>query len=109
MFLIQHTDSEEELIKGVTVGISTVVDDAMDPIPCDCGDVALVMEEVVVLRNLGDVPNAFVNLMGLLYARNINYPTNFKYTFEVIQRLFMNIGADACSARVHSLKNNLLK
>ncbi|KAF4075026.1 hypothetical protein AMELA_G00229940 [Ameiurus melas] len=61
-----HTDSEEELNKGLTFGIITVVDDVMDPIPCDYSDVALVIEEVVDLRNLGDVPNAFVNLMGLL-------------------------------------------
>ncbi|XP_053491664.1 uncharacterized protein LOC128614296 isoform X1 [Ictalurus furcatus] len=104
--ICEHTDSEEELIKGMTVGIITVVGDVMDPIPCDCSDVALVIKEDVIL---GDVPNTFVNVMGLLYALNIIYPKNFKYTFEVIQRLFMNIGTDACSAQVHSLKNKLLK
>ncbi|XP_053496082.1 uncharacterized protein LOC128617104 [Ictalurus furcatus] len=97
LMFCEHTDSEEEIIKGMTVGIITVVDDMMDPILCDCSDVALVIEVVIVLRNIGDVPNTFVNLMGLLYALNINYSQNFKYTFEVIQRLFMNIGADACN------------
>lgn len=91
----------------MTLGIITVVEDVTDPIPCDSDDVALVIEEEVVLRGLGDIPNAYVNMMGLLYAFNINYPKNLKYTFEVIQRLLMNIGADMCSARVHSLKNTL--
>jgi len=92
----------------MTLGIIAVVEDVTDPIPCDFSDVALVIEEAVVLRGLGDIPNAYVNMMGLLYALNINYPKNLRYTFEVIQRLLMNIGADACSARVHSLKNTLL-
>uniref|UniRef100_A0A9J8D3G6 Uncharacterized protein n=1 Tax=Cyprinus carpio carpio TaxID=630221 RepID=A0A9J8D3G6_CYPCA len=105
--ICEHTDSEEEMIRGMTLGIITVVEDVTDPIPCD-SDVALVIEEAVVLRGLGDIPNAYVNMMGLLYALNINYPKNLKYTFEVIQRLLMNIGADTCSARVHSLKNTLL-
>ncbi|XDV38259.1 hypothetical protein PO909_007703 [Leuciscus waleckii] len=106
--ICEHTDSEEEMIRGMTLGIITVVEDVTDPIPCETTDVALVIEEAVVLRGLGDIPNAYVNLMGLLYALNINYPKNMRYTFEVIQRLLMNIGADTCSARVHSLKNTLL-
>lgn len=93
-FLIQHTDSEEEMIRSMTLGIITAVEDVTDPIPCDCNDVTLVIEEAVVLRGLGDIPNAYVNMMGLLYALNINYPKNLKYTFEVIQRLLMNIGAE---------------
>ncbi len=72
--LIQHTDSEEEVIRGMTLGIITVVDDVTDPIPCSCSDVAPVIEESVVLRGLCDIPNAYVNMMGLLYALNINYP-----------------------------------
>lgn len=74
-FLIQHTDSKEEMIRGMTLGIITAVEDVTDPIPCD-SDVALVIEEAVVLRGLGDIPNAYVNMMGLLYALNINYPKN---------------------------------
>ncbi|CAM4510933.1 unnamed protein product [Leuciscus chuanchicus] len=61
-----HTDSEEEIIRGMTLGIFIVVEDVTDPIPCDSNDVALVIEEAVVLRGLGDIPNAYVNLMGLL-------------------------------------------
>ncbi|XP_057192279.1 sterile alpha motif domain-containing protein 3-like isoform X2 [Triplophysa rosa] len=106
--ICEHTDSEEEMTRGMTLGILTVVADVTDPIPCSSSDVALVIEEAVVLRGLGDIPNAYVNMMGLLYALNINYPKNLRYTFEVIQRLLMNISADTCSSRVHSLKNTLL-
>lgn len=39
----------------MTLGIITVVDDVTDPIPCKSSDVALVIEEAVVLRGLGDI------------------------------------------------------
>ncbi|CAM4491096.1 unnamed protein product [Leuciscus chuanchicus] len=64
--ICEHTDSEEEIIRGMTLGIFIVVEDVTDPIPCDSNDVALVIEEAVVLRGLGDIPNAYANLMGLL-------------------------------------------
>ncbi|CAM4597863.1 unnamed protein product [Leuciscus chuanchicus] len=50
-----HTDSEEDMIRGMTVGIITVVGDVTDPIPCNSSDVALVIEEAVALRGRGGV------------------------------------------------------
>ncbi len=55
-------------------------------------DVALMIEEEVVMRHLSDIPNAFLNLMGLVYALNLDYPKELKFTFEVIQRLFIGVG-----------------
>uniref|UniRef100_A0A3Q0RV90 Uncharacterized protein n=1 Tax=Amphilophus citrinellus TaxID=61819 RepID=A0A3Q0RV90_AMPCI len=43
--------------------------------------------------HLHDVPNAFANLMGLMYILKLNYPKDLRYTFEVIQHLFMGVGA----------------
>ena len=77
-------------------------------LPKEIIDVALVLEEEIVLHDLKDVPNAFALLIGLLYALNIDYPKDLKYTFEVIQKVIMNIGGDACSSRVHGLRNRLL-
>ncbi|KAI4901611.1 hypothetical protein NFI96_007591 [Prochilodus magdalenae] len=74
----------------MTIGILAVLEDVKEPLPAIYSDVVLVMEEHAVLRKLGDVPNAFMNLMGLLYALNMNYPKDLRYTFEVIQRLFMD-------------------
>ena len=71
-------------------------------------DVALILEEQIILLGLKDVPYAFALLIGLLYALNIGYPKELRYTFEVIQKVVMNIGGDTCSARVHGLRNKLL-
>ncbi|KAI4887256.1 hypothetical protein NFI96_021995, partial [Prochilodus magdalenae] len=104
---IKPTD-HKDVIKGMTIGILPVVEDVKEPLPAIYSDVVLVVEEHAVLRKLGDVPNAFMNLMGLLYALNMNYPKDLRCTFEVIQHLFMGIGIESCTARVHTLKNKLL-
>jgi len=107
-FRMKPTDPEEDFIKGMVIGILLVVEDVKEPLPVSYNDVAIVIEEKIVLRHLADVPNAVVNLMGLLYMLNLDYPKEMKYTFEVIQRLFMGIGSEACTPRVYSLKNKLL-
>ncbi|KAK1162170.1 hypothetical protein AOXY_G18502 [Acipenser oxyrinchus oxyrinchus] len=69
--------------------------------------VAIVLEEAVVFEDVCDLPTAFALLFGLLYALNIDFPKELKYTFEVIQKLLMDLGSQ-CSARVQSLKTKLL-
>ena len=70
-------------------------------------NVAVVLEEEVVMDNLPDYTNAFILLFGLLYALNLEYSKDLKYTFEVVQKVFLHLG-DECTARVQSLKNKLL-
>ncbi|RXN32640.1 sterile alpha motif domain-containing 3-like protein [Labeo rohita] len=107
--ICEPSDREEDEIKGVVIGILVVVENVMEPLPAFYNDVALVIEEEVVMRHLSDIPNAFLNLMGLVYALNLNYPRELKFTFEVIQRLFIGVGSESCTARVHSLKSKLLR
>ncbi|KAF3836184.1 hypothetical protein F7725_028742 [Dissostichus mawsoni] len=52
----------------------------------------LILEGRIVLRKLRDVPTGFAVLMGILYSLNIDYPKGLKYTFEVIQKVIMDIG-----------------
>lgn len=43
-------------------------------------NIALILEESIVVKDLPDTPMAY--LLGLLYALNISYPEDLKYTFE---------------------------
>ena len=70
-------------------------------------NIALILEETVVLEDLPDLQSAFAYLLGLLYALNILYPKALKYTFETLQHVFMDIGS-GCTQRVRSLKKKLL-
>lgn len=79
---------KDDVINGVVIGILVVVENVMDPLPAFYNDVDQMIEEEVIICHLSDVPNAFLNLMGLVYALNLDYPKELKFTFEVIQCLF---------------------
>lgn len=91
------------MTQGVGVGL-ILVRDGVDPL-----DIAVVLENQILLHNIGDLPKAMAMLMGLLYVVNIDYPKELRYTFEVIQKVLMNIGGEHCSAKIHGLRNKLLR
>ncbi|KAG2461581.1 RSMB protein, partial [Polypterus senegalus] len=112
--LVQSVDvdptPDEDIVRGMNIGLLLITEEnPASFLPQEIIDVAVVLEEQIVLHDLKDVPNAFVLLMGLLYALNINYPKELRNTFEVIQKILMNIGGDTCSAKVHGLRNRLLQ
>lgn len=96
-----------EQTKVLTVGILTVLEDD-DSTPQSVVSLTVVVEEEIVLQDLPDLPTAFAYLFGLIYALNLKYPKDLRYTFETVQNVFMELGTDL-SARVRSLKNKLLQ
>ncbi|KAI5086908.1 hypothetical protein C0J45_23868, partial [Silurus meridionalis] len=83
---------EDHSTRGVKIGVLT------NPI---------ILKEVIVLQDIPDLPETFAYLFGLLYALNMEYPKELKYTFEFIQKIFMDLDG-TCSAKVQSLKLKLL-
>jgi len=69
----------------------------------------VVLEEQIVLRDAIDLPHAVALLVGLIFALVIDYPKKLRYTFEVIQKIFIDLGWDPCSVKVHGLKNRVLR
>lgn len=53
---MKPTDPEEDVISGMIIGILLVVEDVKEPLPVSYNDVAIVIEEKIVMRHLGDVP-----------------------------------------------------
>lgn len=72
-------------------------------------DVAVVVEETIVLHNVKDVAQSFAMFLGVLYCANLNYPRTMKYFFEFLQKVVMKIKPDQASARVHGLRNRILR
>lgn len=91
------------------LGILKVVDDdvAMSSTPPTVKSIAIVLEEAVVLKDLPDVPSAVAYLFGLIFALNMEYPKEVKYTFEVIEKIFFELNIH-CSSRVKAVKTKLL-
>ncbi|KAL7882718.1 hypothetical protein SRHO_G00003760 [Serrasalmus rhombeus] len=103
------TEALEDHTKNMKMGILEVVKESADPSRSltSVVNVAVVLEEEVVMDNLPDYTDAFILLFGLMYALNIEYPKDLKYTFEVVQKVFLHLGNE-CTARVQSLKNKLV-
>lgn len=101
----QDTEALGPQTKGMKIGIMEVKDSTAnsgsDP---KVVNVAVVLEEEVVMDNLGDFTNALMILFGLLYALNMEYPDDLKYTFEAVQKV-----EKECTVRVQSFKNRLLQ
>ncbi|KAL6459427.1 hypothetical protein MHYP_G00329120 [Metynnis hypsauchen] len=72
-------------------------------------DVGVVLEGVEVLHNLQSVSHACVMLYGLIYALNLSYPKSLKRTFEVYQKILMDLDSTTLSPKVQALKIKLLQ
>ncbi|KAI7790215.1 hypothetical protein IRJ41_009305 [Triplophysa rosa] len=110
ILVCEDTISEKDATKEVDVGILIVTEGSSKLLLAkEIVNVGVVLEEQIIQHDLEDVANAFATLMGLLYCLDIDYPKRLKYTFEVMQKVFMGIGSGSCSAKVHGLRNRLLQ
>lgn len=100
ILILTYQDGDEdttgELMKIVTTG---------GGIPA--ARAKIVLEGTEVLTDVG-IPRACALLMGLIYALNLSYPKQLKNTFEVYQKIFLELDDLKASPKVMLLKNKLL-
>lgn len=70
-------------------------------------DIGIVIEGVKVLHELTSVASAYALLLGLIYALNLAYPKSFRFTFEVLQKIVMQLDQHKMSSKVHNLYSKL--
>lgn len=70
--------------------------------------ISIVIEGVEVLAKCASLSQACFLLMGLVYAINLSYPKKVKHTFEVFQKLFLELDVLKLSSKVQTLKSKLL-
>jgi len=70
-------------------------------------DIGIIIEGVEVLNELPSVASACALLLGLVYALNIAYPNPLHFTFEVLQKIIMQLDQHKMSAKVQSLYGRL--
>lgn len=88
-------------LEGMTVGIYVA--------SSDHSDVGVIIEGEVVLNDLENVALATAMLFGLFYTLNMRYPSKLRYTFEVIQKIIMEVNAAELSRKAQSLKTKMLQ
>lgn len=90
-------------IEGTTVGIYVARETPSD----DYYDVGVIIEGMVVLRDLDNVALASAMLFGLFYTLNLRYPPKLHYTFEAFQKLIMDLDAAQLSRKAQRLKSKM--
>ncbi|KAK0148560.1 putative nuclease HARBI1 [Merluccius polli] len=71
-------------------------------------DVGIIIEGVEVLHDLRDVGNAVALLLGLMYSLDLSYPKKLKCTFEVLQKLVMELNVTNLSTKAQISKSYIL-
>ncbi len=84
-------------IAQTTMGIYVIRVDGADPGDDMYADVGVVLEGVEALQNLQSVTLGCVMLFGLIYALNLS-------TFEVFQKILMELDMTKLSPKVQALK-----
>ena len=72
-------------------------------------DVGVLIEGEEVISDLGNIGMAFVLLFGLIYYLNLTYPADLKCTFEVVQKILLNLDGQRLSSKAQFLKNKLME
>ncbi|XP_045898695.1 uncharacterized protein LOC123966596 isoform X2 [Micropterus dolomieu] len=99
-------DAINEAIEDTIVGIFVLKEHASSDEPEDIG---IVLEGIKVLQYLDTVALAVAMLFGLIYALNLSYPADLRYTFEVVQKIFMELDGSKLSNKTLALKNRLFQ
>ncbi|KAK0148644.1 hypothetical protein N1851_011039 [Merluccius polli] len=94
-----RSNATEHVLKIMVSGAS----EEEDPV-----EVSIILEGREVLHRCGNTARACALLMGLIYALNLAYPQTLRYTFEVFQKLFLELDGMKLSPKVQALKSKLL-
>ncbi|XP_076732440.1 uncharacterized protein LOC143413388 [Maylandia zebra] len=95
-------DCSNHMMKIIVIH-PNVAQENKDPV-----NVSVIIEGTEILEDCGSVTNACLLLMGVIYAVNLSYPLKLKYTFEVFQKLFLELDILKMSPKVQSLHKKLL-
>lgn len=72
--VLQESDPEDGATNGVAVGILFVLEDGVAlTLSAMVQNIAVILEETIVLEEVPALPSALAYLFGLLYALNMKY------------------------------------
>uniref|UniRef100_A0A3B3S4F1 Uncharacterized protein n=1 Tax=Paramormyrops kingsleyae TaxID=1676925 RepID=A0A3B3S4F1_9TELE len=107
-YLDVHNDDAQQSTGATVLGIYVIRCEGAEARD-SYQDVGIIVEGLTVLQNLRSVAHACALMLGLAYALNLAYPDGLKYTFEVLQKLLLELEPTRLSKKVQVLKNKLLE
>ena len=70
-------------------------------------EIGIIIDGVEVLTELSSVAAGVVTLFGLCYALNMEYLKGFRFTFEALQKILMELGSNKMSSKIRKLNGEL--
>ncbi|KAI9520765.1 hypothetical protein NQZ68_013170 [Dissostichus eleginoides] len=98
----------DQSVDQMVLGIFAIKKEGAEPTD-SLADVGIVIEGVEVLNDLQNIANALAILFGLTYALDLSYPKNLRCTFEVLQKIVMEMDVRHLSTKAQVLKNKLFE
>uniref|UniRef100_A0A0F8C9V8 Sterile alpha motif domain-containing protein 3 n=1 Tax=Larimichthys crocea TaxID=215358 RepID=A0A0F8C9V8_LARCR len=98
-------ESSEAAMMKTTFGIFVIRKEGAEP-DVTPEDVGIVLEVVQVLDELGNVPLAVVMLFALVYALNLSYPPELRYTLGALQKIIMELDGNRLLKKKSNTKNS---
>ncbi len=96
----------------ISIGILAVIpedsQDSPQALHLEASNTAIILEGVIEMDDLENLPDAMCLLFGLIYSLNLVYPPQLKNTFDFIQRVFLSLGHKSLIPKLQSLKDLLL-
>ncbi|XP_068585504.1 uncharacterized protein [Cebidichthys violaceus] len=102
----KNIESSQTAMAETVFGILVIRKEGAEPSD-DPEDVGIILEGVEVLDELGNVPFAVSILLAVVYALNLSYPPELKYTFEALQKIIMELDGNKLSIKGQALKTKL--
>ncbi|KAK0147698.1 hypothetical protein N1851_012832 [Merluccius polli] len=93
-----------DTLTHATLGIYVLKEHASEELE----DIGIVLECMKVLRDQENKAFVARKLFGLLYALDLMYPSDLCYTFETIQKVFMELDSSTLSNKLQSQKTDYL-
>ncbi|KAM8728455.1 uncharacterized protein AB9X84_001741 [Acanthopagrus schlegelii] len=70
-------------------------------------EIGIIINGVEVQNVLPSVAAGVVMLFGLCYALNMEYPQGFRFTFQALQKILMELGSNKMSSKIRKLNGEL--
>ncbi|XP_034062646.1 dynamin-like isoform X2 [Gymnodraco acuticeps] len=105
--ITQSIDNSSQTAMAETVfGIFVIRHEGAEP-GDDPENVGIILEGLEVLDELGNVSFAVAMMFALVYALNLSYPPELKFTFEALQKIMMELDGNRLSTKGQVLKTLL--
>ncbi|XP_034082598.1 dynamin-like isoform X2 [Gymnodraco acuticeps] len=105
--ITQSIDNSSQTAMAETVfGIFVIRHEGAEP-GDDPENVGIILEGLEVLDELGNVSFAVAMMFALVYALNLSYPPELKFSFETLQKIMMELDGNRLSTKGQVLKTLL--